>query len=181
MKIVAVNPRVFHRKAAPWIGVGLIFSALTGMAFRLGRSWFDLDSRKGGVLLSLHSWDWMGGWFSLVVPVLLGVGILLLLSTAVLMLWQTRKKLFQSPKALRLVHRLLGLVLLLPLAVSVVTGVAYRVVELRDGSDETLDFLMDLHTGGWIGRGVSPYYIAVLGIAVLGLSFTGWKVGPKKH
>ena len=174
--------RVFHRKAAPWIGVGLIFFALTGMAFRLGRSWFDLDSRKGGVLLSLHSWDWLGGWGSLAMLVLLGSGIVLLITSAISMLWQTRKKLFQSPQAFRLVHRLLGLVLLLPLAVSVVTGVAYRVVELRDGSDETLDFLMDLHTGGWIGRGVSPYYIAVLGIAVLGLSFTGWKVGrPKKH
>jgi hypothetical protein len=109
--------------------------------------------------------------------VLLGSGIVLLIASVMSMLWQTRKKLFNSPKSMRLIHRLEGFALLLPLTVSVATGVAYRVVELRDGSDGTLDFLMDLHTGGWIGRGVSPYYIAVLGIAVLGLSFTGWKVG----
>lgn len=177
-----MNLRVFHRKAAPWIGVGLVFSALTGMAFRLGRSWFDLDSRTGGFLLSMHSWDWLGGWMSLGVLVVLGVGILSLLATAVSMLWQARKKLFHSPKAFRLAHRLLGLALLLPLAVSAVTGVAYRMVELNDGSDETLDFLMDLHTGGWIGRGASPYYVAALGLAVLALSSTGWTIRlRKKH
>lgn len=177
-----MNPRLFHRKAAPWIGIGLVFFAITGMAFRLGRSWFSLDSRKGGVLLSLHSWDWLGDWGSLAMLVLLGSGILLLIASAVTMLWQTRKKLFRSPQPTRLIHRIVGLALLLPLTVSVGTGVAYRIVELGDGPDETLDFLMDLHTGGWIGRGASPYYIAVLGATVLALSFTGWRVGrPKKR
>lgn len=152
------------------------------MAFRLGRSWFNLDSRQGGFLLSLHSWAWTGDGLSLVILALLGGGILVLLATAVMMLWQTRKKLFTSPQVPRLAHRLFALVLLLPLALSVVTGVSYRVVELNDGSDETMDFLMDLHAGAWIGRGASPYYVAVLGLAVLALSCTGWKVGrPKKR
>ena len=176
-----MNSRSFHRRFAPWIGGALVFSALTGMAFRLGRSWFSINSNWSGFFLSLHSWDWLGDRFSLVALAILALGIFVLLGSAVLMLWQTRKKLFRAPKASRLIHRLLGLALLLPLALSALTGVAYRVVELNDGSDETLDFLMDLHAGGWLGRGFSPYYVAALGLAVLLSSFSGWQVGrPKK-
>jgi hypothetical protein len=177
-----MNFRSFHRQVAPWIGIALVLSAITGMAFRLGRSWFNINSNWSGFFLSLHSWGWLGDRFSLVALTILAIGVFLLLGSAVVMLWQTRKKLFRAPKAARLAHRLLGLALLLPLALSAITGVAYRVVELNDGSDETLDFLMDLHAGGWLGRGFSPYYVATLGLAVLLSSFSGWQLRrPKKN
>ena len=66
----------------------------------------------------------------------------------------------------RLWHRLMGAFLLIPLAASAISGIAYRTGEAFDISEDTLDLLMSIHEGDWLGKEIKPFYILVLGLGL---------------
>jgi hypothetical protein len=79
----------------------------------------------------------------------------------------------QSPQKIRLWHRLVGAFFLLPLTASAISGIAYRTGEACDMSEDTLDLLMSIHEGAWLGNDIKPFYISVLGIGLVLVTASG--------
>lgn len=75
---------------------------------------------------------------------------------------------------MRLGHRILGAVLLLPLAATALSGILYKAGESWFGiREETADLLMTIHGGGWLRKGLKVYYSVAVGGGVLVLGFLG--------
>lgn len=71
-------------------------------------------------------------------------------------------------------HRTMALVFALPLLVSTVTGLTYRVGRYWFGmSKETGGIVLSIHEGRYLGEMVSPVYVLILGLGGLVLLGTG--------
>lgn len=76
--------------------------------------------------------------------------------------------------ALRKLHRKLSPFLFVLVAVSAVTGIAYRAGKKWFGMDgQTGQSVMEWHTGEWLGAALSPFYVLLTGAGLLFLLFTG--------
>ena len=173
--------RSLHRKISIWLALPLLVSAMTGVAYRIGRSWFGMSSNTGGEILAIHSWDWLGKAGSMTVIWVVGCGLLFLCWSAAQMLWGSGRRVFQSPQKNRLWHRLIGAFLLIPLAASAISGIAYRTGEVFDISEDTLDFLMSIHEGDWLGKEIKPFYILVLGLGLALIIISGLMLYFRKN
>ncbi|MEI7864686.1 MAG: hypothetical protein WCI38_04875 [Chthoniobacterales bacterium] len=168
-----MNPRSLHRRISPWLLLPLAAMAASGMAYRLGHSWFGLSGSAGEEILGAHTWEWLGPTGSMAVIWFTGLGLLALCWTGMKLVWQSRGRLLKAPQNRRLIHRLVGAVLLLPLAATAITGIAYRTGEAAGWPDDLLDALMIIHEGAWLGKTAKPYYVLALGSGLLCLCFTG--------
>jgi hypothetical protein len=165
--------RLFHRRVAPWLVLPLLFMATTGMIYRVGRSWFGMDKETGSILLDLHSGAWLGGAGSVVFTTLVGSGLILLVTSALAMVWQARHHMGSGPQLWK-GHRYVGLVLLLPLMASAVTGILFRIgEEVFDIPYSIAKILMSIHQGSWLGPVLRPYYILLIGLGLFWLIGTG--------
>lgn len=71
---------------------------------------------------------------------------------------------------IRTAHRRIAVAVVLPLTLTAVTGVVYRVGRNWFGmSRETGDVWKSLHTGGFLGEFFSPLYVLVTGLGLLAL------------
>lgn len=69
-------------------------------------------------------------------------------------------------------HRVLGAVLILPLAAPALTGMLYKTGQAWFGiSEETADPLMTIHEGAWLGHNLKVCYSVVIGCGLLALGF----------
>lgn len=175
--------RKLHRKLAPWLLPFLLLSAITGITYRIGRSWFDFTKETGNDVLYFHTGAWFGTNGSVLYVIVLGMGLLFLVVSGLCM-WKASK----SPKAkLRKFHRLLGVIFSLPLILSAVTGIAYHVGNKWLHADEkTLKLIMNLHQGTWLGPDLRPFYILLIGIPLIFLCLSGLRLWlsmmfPKKR
>ena len=163
------TPRKIHRLAAPWLAVPLLVTLSTGIAYRTGMTWFGMGKKAGGQLLEIHAGGWLGDAGSVIYVILNGAGLLGLVATGMYLVLKSRAK--NQP---RVFHRVLGAVLLLPLATSAITGIAFKVGEdWLHLPDTTLGLLMKIHQGGWLGKAARPFYVLAIGIGLLGLAVTG--------
>ena len=164
--------RKFHRAVAPWVILPLAVTALTGMGYRLGKAWFGWDKTLGGLAMDLHTGEWLGRIGSAVYLGLTGIALLLLIGTGATLLLSGRSK-----NLMRLSHRFLALVLMLPLTASAVTGLAYKFgEEFFHLPDEAGEFLMTIHEGAWLGKQLKPFYVLFLGLGLLALLGTGFRL-----
>lgn len=75
---------------------------------------------------------------------------------------------------LRKLHRLLAPIVLLPLFVTVTTGVAYRLGKSWFGlSRDDVHFLMVIHEGEYLGQQLEPVYVLLNGLGLLFMLATG--------
>lgn len=170
--------RKLHRLFSPLLLLLLAASAVTGIAYRAGKKWFGMDGQTGQAVMEFHTGEWLGPAVAPFYVLLSGAGLLFILLTGLLLARRSRAK-----GASRCFHRLLGIVLALPLALTALTGVAYEWGQSWFGiSEETADFLMTLHEGGWLGRQFKVYYVLVTGSGLLAMGFLGLGLlrGPKK-
>ncbi len=170
--------RLIHRRLAPWLFILLALSAVTGLAYRVGKKWLGVDKEMGNFIMSIHTGEWAGSVFSSLQILLAGLGLLFLLGSGVAMFLKSK-----SRQPARLLHRLLGIALLLPLTATALTGMAYKFGEDYFGiSEETADLLMDIHEGGWLGKELKVYYVLSVGLGLLGAGLLGLGILlPKKH
>lgn len=68
----------------------LFVSAITGIAYRLGRAWFALSSQQASILLRIHQGSYLGN-FKAVYVLLVGLSLLALLITGIQMTGIFRK------------------------------------------------------------------------------------------
>jgi hypothetical protein len=164
-----MNWRKLHRQLAPWLFVILAVSALTGMGYRLGRRWFGLERDSVGWLMDLHTGEWLGGALSPFYVLVAGLGLVFLLGTGLVMLRQRGSKI-----RVRVWHRVLGAVLLLPLLATAVSGAAYKVGHAWFGWGKgDGDWLMTIHEGAWLGPDLKPFYVLLTGGGLLALGVLG--------
>jgi hypothetical protein len=109
-----VKVRLIHHRLAPWLFILLALSAITGLAYRVGKKWFGVDKEAGIFLMSLHTGEWAGSVFSTLQILTAGLGLLILLGSGAAMFVKSK-----SRQPMRLSHRLLragllGLGILLP-------------------------------------------------------------------
>ena len=173
-----VKLRLIHRRLAPWLFILLVLSAVTGLAYRVGKKWFGVDKEAGNFIMSLHTGEWAGSVFSTLQILTAGLGLLFLLGSGAAMFVKSK-----SRQPMRLFHRLLGIMLLLPLTATALTGMAYKFGKDYFGiSEETADLLMDIHEGGWLGKELKVYYVLTVGLGLLGAGLLGLGILlPKKR
>lgn len=170
--------RILHRKLSPWMFPFLIFSAITGLMYRVGRAWFAMSKETGGNILQLHAGEWLGVNGSVLYLFIIGTSLGLLVLSGFWM-WFTSP----TPKApVRKYHRLLAIVLALPLLLTAVTGVVYQAGSkwFHFGEDR-LKLLLSLHQGSWLGAAARPYYVIILGTGLIALCLTGLRMLIRKN
>ena len=163
------NSRVFHRNLALWIALPLLISIITGLIYRVGRSWFGMTKPTGSRILEFHTGEWLGENFSHAYVLYTGLGLLLIVCTGAALLLQKK-----SASPARRFHRWVGTILLIPLFATATTGIAYHFGEKVLGFPEPVqNLLMDIHQVSWLGSQVRPFYILLLGFGLFYLIYTG--------
>lgn len=75
---------------------------------------------------------------------------------------------------IRKLHRTIAPVVLLPLLITVTTGVFYRLSKDWFGfSRDQVHFLMTLHEGEYLGPTLEPFYVLMNGLGLLWMLVTG--------
>jgi uncharacterized iron-regulated membrane protein len=153
-------------------------SATTGIAYRVGKKWFGMDQKTGHFLMEIHTGEWAGSIFSTIQVLVAGLALLMILATGLSIFRKSK-----SRQPARLFHRVLGIALILPLAATALTGMAYKIgEEYFQISEDTADLLMDIHEGGWLGQDLKVYYVLVVGLGLLGAGLLGLGILlPKKR
>jgi len=167
--------RRLHSRAAPLVFVPLLLTALTGVGYRLGKNWLGISDGISGRLMTLHEGGFLGSALVPVYVLLVGLGTLGMVATGITMMQLNRKSLAVPAKRRgRWIHRVLAPITLLPLLITTVTGMAYRVGKAWFGlpSDQA-SLLMRLHEGAYLGSALKPLYVLFVGAGLTGLLWTG--------
>ena len=77
--------RKFHRQIAPILFLPLFFTACTGVAYRVARSWFGVSSEVGEFLMYIHQGTFLGKELRVFYVLLNGLGVLAMLFTGIYM------------------------------------------------------------------------------------------------
>lgn len=94
--------RDFHTLIAPIVLLPLFITMLTGVVYRLGKSWFGLSRDQVHFLMVIHEGEYLGKFLEPIYVLLNGLGLLWMLLTGLLILinsWQRHplfKKLFHK-------------------------------------------------------------------------------------
>lgn len=74
----------------------------------------------------------------------------------------------------RKLHRTIAPIVILPLLITVSTGVVYRISKDWFGlSRDQVHFLMVLHEGEYLGKTLEPFYVLLNGLGLLWMLATG--------
>ena len=77
-------------------------------------------------------------------------------------------------RRIRQLHRWMAPVVVLPLLISVTTGVAYRLARDWGGmARDQVHWLMTLHEGEWLGPQLEPVVVLLNGLGLLWMLITG--------
>jgi uncharacterized iron-regulated membrane protein len=167
--------RKFHRRAALLLCPFLLLSTVTGLTYRLGRSWCGMSKDTGLIVRGLHEGAFLGTSAVPFYVLLLGLGTLVLIATGLTMIPRKASAAGNSPRqSNRRLHRILAVIFSLPLVVTAVAGMAFRLTQSWLGwSKEQAQILMDIHQGSYLGPELRPYYVLIIGLGILGLLATG--------
>lgn len=168
--------RKLHRQIAPILFLPLMVSTLTGISFRLGRSWFQIPHEVSNILLVIHQGEYLGQPLVPIYVLLVGTGALGLLTTGVTMLIQGQRRPSRPKRGFtgRQIHRLVAPILCLPLFATATTGIAYRLGQNWFGLGQPqISLLLRIHQGSYLGPILRHFYVLFLGLGLLVLLTTG--------
>ncbi len=174
-----MNLRKLHRQSAPILFLPLLLTAITGVAYRIGRTWFGMPGEVAEFFMTLHEGRFLGEALVPFYVLLVGLGLLGLLVTGLVMILKRKPSKGQPKKDGRWVHRMLAPIAFLPLLLSAFTGVAFRLGEtwLRLPEDQ-IEFLMSIHQGSYFGSVGKPIYVLLVGLGLVLLLVTGIQLTP---
>ena len=172
-----MNFRKLHRKIAPIIFIPLALTALTGVLYRLGDSWFDINENVGELFLAIHQGSFLGKELRPMYVLLVGLGTIALIVTGFTMMKFMNKSRPNRPIKkvdFRLIHQWVAPIVFLPLAMSAVTGIIFRVGRAWfNMSKDTGEILLELHQGEYFGKYGESIYVILVGVGALALLVTG--------
>lgn len=126
-------------------------------------------------MISFHEGRFLGKPLVPVYVLLVGLGLLGMIITGISML----RKQFRLPTKFngRLIHQFLAPIALLPLLVSLSTGVGYRVGRNWFNLPKTqIGILLQIHQGEYFGTIGQSIYIVLLGVSLITLIITGMQM-----
>lgn len=93
-----LNLRKLHSTLAPIILLPFLITTITGIAYRLGRSWFGLSKDQTHFLMAIHQGDFFGKQLEPIYVLLNGLGLIFMLVTGIVIYWKSisKKGLFSS-------------------------------------------------------------------------------------
>ncbi|MFQ3616336.1 MAG: PepSY domain-containing protein [Cyanobacteriota bacterium] len=171
-----MNLRKLHRKTAPILFIPLLLTALTGVAYRIGRSWFGLSDEFGDFMMVLHEGRFLGKPIVPIYVLLVGLGLLGMIVSGIALVRQRKKAAISKTFKLnaRKLHQAIAPIAFLPFAVSATTGVFYRLGRAWFGlSDEQAAFLLRIHQGSYLGSTLRPVYVLLVGVSLIAMLLTG--------
>jgi hypothetical protein len=80
--------RKLHGAIAPFVLLPLLVTVATGVAYRLGKSWFNLSRDQVHFLMTIHEGEYFGPTLEPFYVLLNGVGLLWMIATGALMAGQ---------------------------------------------------------------------------------------------
>ncbi|HEY9634638.1 MAG TPA: hypothetical protein V6D14_14590 [Coleofasciculaceae cyanobacterium] len=169
--------RKLHRKVAPIVFLPLALTAFTGIAYRLGESWFGMQGEAANIFMVIHQGEYLGSQLKPIYVLLVGLGLLGMIVTGL-----TMTRLFGSSRSarpgtkldFRKVHRILSPLVFLPLVLSAVSGVIYRLGTSWFGmSSEQAELFMVIHQGEYLGDFFESIYVLLVGLGLLAMLVTG--------
>ena len=167
--------RKLHRKTALIIFLPLLISALTGIIYRLGKSWFGMSNQLGNIFMVIHQGEYLGTPLVPIYVLLVGLGLLGMIVTGLSMTGIfSPNRASQAGINARKVHRIVAPVIFLPLTVSAVTGVIYRLGKSWFGmSSENAAIFLRIHQGSYLGDFFKPVYVLLVGLGLIIMLITG--------
>ena len=169
--------RKLHRKSALIVFLPLLLTTLTGIAYQLGRSWFGMSKEVAEIFMVIHQGEYLGEPLKPIYVILVGLGLLGMVVTGLSMtrLRENYRQPRTSPKfAFRSIHRLIVPIIFLPLVLSAITGIGYRVTRSYLGwTKEQAEIFMVIHQGEYLGDFLKPVYVVLLGLGLLEMLVTG--------
>ncbi len=180
--------RTIHRRAALVLILPLAITAITGLTYRVGRNWFQMSDETGKLVRSIHEGAYLGDALAPFYVLLTGGGLLLLIASGVTMWRRSDLPVGRSAasaaakhpprRTVRWFHRVASIVLVLPLAVTALTGIGFRLTQSWLGwPKERAQWLMDVHQGTLLfGKDYRLYYVLFTGVALLLMLATGAKL-----
>ncbi len=84
--------RQWHAFLAPIVLLPLFVTVVTGIAYRLGKSWFGLSKEQVHFLMVIHEGEYLGHFFEPIYVLLNGLGLLWMLVTGTIILLSSWKK-----------------------------------------------------------------------------------------
>lgn len=79
------NQRKYHSLASIILFIPLIISLVTGIVYRLGRSYFHVSKENIEFLLDIHQGEYLGSFIQAIYMILVGIGLISLLITGISM------------------------------------------------------------------------------------------------
>lgn len=70
--------RKIHRQVSMFLFLPLLLTALTGVAYRVGRTWLGLSEDFGKLMMFLHNGQFLGHFLGSLYILFLGFGVLIL-------------------------------------------------------------------------------------------------------
>ena len=80
-----MNWRKIHRFIAPILFLPLLLTTITGVIYRVGRSWFGMSKELGKVFLDIHQGAFLGADLRTFYVLLDGLGLIGLIITGLVM------------------------------------------------------------------------------------------------
>ncbi len=84
-----INFRKLHRTIAPIVMLPLFVTILTGISYRLGKSWFGLSRDQVHFLMVIHEGEYLGEHLEPIYVLLNGLGVMFMLVSGVVMLMKS--------------------------------------------------------------------------------------------
>jgi hypothetical protein len=84
--------RKWHSTLAPIVLLPLLITVTTGVTYRLSKDWLGLSRDQVHFLMSLHEGEYLGPTLEPFYVLLNGVGVLWMLLTGAMMVWQNLKR-----------------------------------------------------------------------------------------
>lgn len=95
------NLRKLHRKIAPFVFLPLFVTALTGVSYRVARSWFGVSEEVGDMIMFIHQGTFLGKDLRVFYVILNGLGLLGMVVSGIVMssiFFSSRKNKNATPK-----------------------------------------------------------------------------------
>ena len=160
-----MKARSLHRRLAPVIMLPLVLTVLSGMAFRVGRSWFGLSGDFGRWMMAVHEGRYLGEPLVPLYVLSVGLALLAMIGSGLSLLGRGK---------LRSWHARLAPLLVAPLLVSAITGISFRLGKAWFALPApAARWLLQLHQGSYLGKDLRVFYVLLLGLGALALLGTG--------
>lgn len=171
-----INLRKIHRQAAPFVFIPLLLTALTGVAYRIGRSWFGLSDEFGEFMMVIHQGEFLGKPIVPIYVLLVGLGLIGMIVSGVVLIKQRKQSSQPKPVNLndRKIHQILAPIAFLPFGISAITGIAYRLGRAWFGlSQDRAKILLTIHQGSYLGPTFKAIYVLLVGVSLVIMLATG--------